>query len=116
MSKVIAIANQKGGCAKTTTAVNLSIGLAMKGQKVLVIDADGQADLTKSLLRDADGQPVEPDTLTESIVSVMNKIITGNGYDADEAIIHHPEGVDLMPSKKAYPSARVCSARRPYRA
>jgi len=92
MATVISIAAQKGGVGKSTTVMSLGTGLARHGKKVLCIDADPQNSLTVSF------GISKPEALPYTLTNVFSSLISETNLDPTEGILHHVEGIDLMPA------------------
>ena len=92
MTKVIAIANQKGGVGKTSTTVNLGAGLVRQGFDVLLVDMDSQANLTMALGFQ------NPDEMQFTIANVLQKAVREETIRPEEGILTNEEGIDPMPS------------------
>ena len=90
--KTIALVNQKGGVGKTTSTINLGVGLASQGNKVLLVDGDPQHSLTIGL------GITDPDNLEHTLNTAMLAEIEGEPSQWETGIIHHREGVDLLPA------------------
>lgn len=96
MGKIIAIANQKGGVGKTTTAVNLSAALAEKGQKVLLVDMDPQGNSTSGL-----------GIRKENQENTVYELLLGD-CDTKDAILHNiVQNLDLMPANVNLAAAEI---------
>ncbi len=94
-SRIYSVCNQKGGVGKTVTTVNLGIGLAKLGKKVLVVDVDAQSSLTASL------GCQQPDKLDVTLATLMECVIQDEPFPSDMGMIHHAEGIDLLPANIA---------------
>ena len=98
---IISVTNQKGGVGKSTTCENLGIGLAMAGKRVLLVDTDPQASLTIAL-----GYQ-KPDELKLTLSDVLERVIRDEPLEKGEGILHHSEGIDLMPANIALAGTEV---------
>ena len=87
--KVLALCSQKGGVGKTTSCVNLAVGLAREGKRVLVVDNDPQGSMTASL-----GYH-NPDELNVTLATILMKIVNEETFDDSLGILRHEEGMEV---------------------
>ena len=98
---VLATVNQKGGVAKTTSCINIGAAMAREGKKVLLVDTDPQGSMTISLGNQ------QPDQLVPTIADLMTKVMNDVPIAPGEGILHHPEGIDLLPANIALAGTEV---------
>lgn len=97
MGKAIAIFNQKGGVGKTTTNINLSACLAMKGKKVLVVDIDPQGNTTSGI-----------GLVKKKLQYTIYDVIVNKDFDISKAILHtKTEGLDILPASVDLAGAEI---------
>lgn len=100
-ASIIGVVNQKGGTGKTTTCVNLGIDLVHEGKRVLIADCDPQGSLTISL-----GHP-QPDSLPVTLADLMSNVLSDIPIRPDDGVLHHEEGVDILPANIALAGMEV---------
>ena len=105
MGKTIMVSCLKGGVGKTMTAASLGAGLARQGKRVLCIDADAQHSLTVSF------SVSEPDKLPVTLSTVLSNIINETDFDPIEGIVHHPDGVDVLPANSTLAGMEITLAK-----
>lgn len=100
-ASIIGIVNQKGGTGKTTTCVNLGIDLVHEGKRVLIADCDPQGSLTISL-----GYP-QLDSLPVTLADLMGNVLSDIPIHPGDGVLHHEEGVDILPANIALAGMEV---------